>query len=503
MTSHKNLIQQLKDLLETEMLSERVPECEGVITAKTNTKKQQVIDAVLKRCQAVSTDDLPKLEKELMAYFERYKNADYFSDYYSQDYFRLMDFRGETDERIVVIGDIHCDYNSLAAILLKLSVSSYDYFEKGRFVFLGDYLDRGSVIFEPLLLLMDLQQILGERMIMLRGNHELISYNEEILLLESKVIPQDSCPALNEYCGENKDFLKAFGNFFRTLPTYAYLKLEGQNILLTHAAVPRQVFLDKFSFDQESGAIVFDPGYLYDAKTIAQDKTEDDSLKTMTTILRGDLLMMRNRILYDMIWGDPSPDWEKYQVSGRYQFGLSQFDAYAKKNNISRLFRSHEPVKNGFMSFFDNRLYTIFSTGGTDNDQTGYGNIDPAFAIIHGSGDYFVENSYLYGVHLCSGILKLTCNPFAGSFPGYVSTGDYAINEEFLCDEKTILEIESIFMKVKEGFIFTEEPEEEEPAEVLPEPEKESEPEPELKSVPEGKSEKEERKDKSHKNKSK
>ena len=232
-----------------------------------------MLEAILKRSHEVQVDDLPQVEKELQAYFEEHKNGDYFSDLNSEDYYRLLDLRERPDARVVVVGDIHCDYKSLAALLLKVSVSPYDFFEKGLFVFMGDYLDRGAMLFEPLLLLMDLKRILGDRMIMLRGNHELISYNKESQLMEGHVVPQDSVPCLNEYCGDNKPFLEAFGNFYQTLPTYVYLKVKDQNVLLTHGGIPRQMFLDAFKFDQQTGAIAFERNFLYE-----EDKKVEERL---------------------------------------------------------------------------------------------------------------------------------------------------------------------------------------------------------------------------------
>ena len=140
--------------------------------------KDQVVNAILKRGVEVTEEHLPDIMEEMKAYFAEYKNGDYFADLKNQDYYRLLDLRDNENARVVVVGDIHCDYYSLAALLLKLSVSEYDYFENAYFVFLGDYLDRGSALFEPLLLLIDLKRILGNRLIMLRGNHELISYNK-------------------------------------------------------------------------------------------------------------------------------------------------------------------------------------------------------------------------------------------------------------------------------------------------------------------------------------
>ena len=147
-------------------------------TAGKISKKEMVLNAVINRGIEIQPEDLPRVEEEMLSYFEECKNEDYFIDINSVQYYQLLDLREQADVRVVIIGDVHCDYKSLAAILLKLSVSEYDYFEKAYFVFLGDYLDRGCALFEPLLLLMDLKKILGDRLFMLRGNHEMIDYDE-------------------------------------------------------------------------------------------------------------------------------------------------------------------------------------------------------------------------------------------------------------------------------------------------------------------------------------
>lgn len=459
------LIEQVKQALAAKLSAESSLPDETAELKMPASKKQQVLQAVVKRAKAIMEEDLPWVERDLMAFFEENKNEDYFVDLTSEKYKLFLDLRGDSDSRTVVIGDVHCDYYALAAILLKLSTSTYDYFERGRIVFLGDYLDRGGCAFEHLLLLMDLKQILGKRMIMLKGNHEMIGFNEDSQELESRVIPQDTCPVLNQFCGDNKDFLKSFGDFFRTLPTYVYLKVADQNVLLTHAAVPRQMFLDDFKYDQETGAIVFEPGYLYEQQKVARNATSDNLITTMKTTFNNNLLKERNRILNDMIWGDPCRDKEKFQVAGRYQFGSLQFDAYAQKNQLTRLFRSHEPVSDGYESFFEERLYTIFSTGGSQNDQAGYADINPAFAVIKGDGSYFIENSFVYKMELL-GMLDLVFNLFSDEIIKRKDAKHCSLNEEFCCSESDALKIAAIFDRIKHGFDVPEDEIEETPEEV-------------------------------------
>lgn len=420
------------------------------------TKKDMVLQAIQERSHEIQAEDLPQVEKEMLDYFKEFKNKDYFNDIKSKDYYRLLDLRKKPEARVVVIGDIHCDFKSLAAILIKLSISEYDFFEKGFFVFLGDYLDRGGALFEPLLLLMDLQRILGERMIMLKGNHELIKYDEEKKILDGKVLPLNSVPCLNEYCGKNKKYLKAFGYFYSTLPTYVYLKVADQNILLTHAAIPRQMFLDVFRYDEVSGAIAFEQSFLYKESSKIEESIKDDSLKTKTTKVNDNLLRIRNQILDDMIWGDPCEEIEKYQIKGRFQFGSKQFEGYAQKNKLNRVFRSHEPVDKGSKAFFDYRLYTIFSSGGAYNEQAGYNEVEPAFAVINNNGSYFVENNFLYKTSVEDAV-DIYCNLYTEELVKHKDLQGFILNPEFFCSGEEFTQITNLFAKIKEGFPLAEE----------------------------------------------
>lgn len=431
-------IQYIKSALVEEASPSKLVKQESAEEATTGeiSKKEMALKAVINRGVEIQPEDLPRVEEEMLPYFEECKNEDYFIDINSVRYYQLLDLREQADARVVIIGDVHCDYKSLASIMLKLSVSEYDYFEKAYFVFLGDYLDRGCALFEPLLLLMDLKKILGDRLIMLRGNHEMIDYDEEKQELAGKVLPLDSVPCLNEYCKDNKVFLKSFAYFYRTLPTYVYLKMADQNILLTHGAIPRQVFLDVFCFDEETGSIVF----------------ADEEL----TKLNINQLYARNQILNDMIWGDPSNDLEKYQVNGRFEFGSKQYEAYAQKNKLSRVYRSHEPVDDGFKSFFNGCVSTIFSTGGAMNEQAGYPEVEPAFAII-GTNDYrCIENSFLYHISIEDEV-DVTYNLYSGQSLKHKEANRYSLHPEFYCTDEKAMQIESLFKIINDGFPFEEE----------------------------------------------
>lgn len=387
--------------------------------------KNEVIKAISKR-REVEEEDLPKVIKELSSHFSQYPSGHWAEDLSDLSYYRFLDLRMEPSTRVVVIGDIHCDFYSLSAILLKLSIAQYDYFGKAYFVFLGDYLDRGSCLFEPLLLLKDLKEILGERMIMLKGNHESISYDAEKKTLKANVRPNDSCECLKEYCGKYPDFLKAFSNFYCKLPTYVYLKTPEKNVILTHASIPRDIFLHTFRFDEEDGRIRFE-----------------------STVPQVERLAKRKAILKDMIWGDPKDYDEKMQVEGRFEFGRKQFERFYNQHHIHLILRSHEEAALGYKAFFGNHIFTIFSTGGEKNPQTGYPEAEPAFAIIHGD-NLTIENSFLY--QCLEGGNRLAVNLFTNQRYYGKNAGGFQLSEEFVCGTETRESLKKKFKEIRDLF---------------------------------------------------
>ena len=347
----ENLWKQLIDLLKrapstvhtTPSSDEQEHDCrEQILTALTECRKD------------INEEDLP----DFITFAK-----EFFTNNPKQDYYRLLDIsQSDEDNRIVVIGDTHCDYNSLATIFSKLSLSKdYDYLNNARFIFLGDYLDRGAILFEYLKLLFTLKTILGDRCILLKGNHELVGSVEGMLI--SRVIPANSCPLLNEYC-KDTEFLDSFADYFSYLPSYLLLKTRKNNILLVHGGLPREEYFDQCLVSDETGELICDD-------------------------------IIRNRILSNMIWSDPRHMNVIQTTDTRFEFGPSHFDKFSEINNIDMILRSHEPVTNGVESFYDGRLYTIFSTGGNTNPDTGYSYVtNPSFAIINSDGEPRFESIY-------------------------------------------------------------------------------------------------------------
>lgn len=369
------------------------------VTAPKSDWEQKVLNLVAKYRKDIEEADLPKIEAELIKFFDSQPK---------QPYYMLMDRRMiKEDRRLVIIGDTHCDYNSLSGIFEKLSLSSYDYFENAIFVFLGDYLDRGYTLFEYLMLLVGFKKLLGDRCIFLKGNHETIRYNSTLQELASSVQPVSTCPTLNEYCGKNKVFLSKFADYFSNLPIYILLKTQKGTDLLVHGGIPRDRYMDGFIISHDNAEMI----------------TDDERIK--------------DAVLENMIWSDPTREKLRLQgASSRFEFGQDQFEKFAFNNKIDRIIRSHEPVENGVEPYYDNRLYTVFSTGGTKNKLTYYDSvINPVIGIMGVDGEIRFESILIKKVIQKNGFNSLNVILYdkedAGSDPDILKLDDLHLNNEF------------------------------------------------------------------------
>ena len=396
----------------------------AVVPSKPTSRREQVL-AAIRSIREVDDKTLASAMEELTAYFIKYANGDYHQSLASKDYYRLLDLQHSPQMRVVVIGDNHCDFYALAAVLLKLSVSDYDYFERATFVCLGDYLDRGGALFETQLLLKRLKEVLGERFILLRGNHELVDFDEATHRFTSRVRPAQTSECLNTYCSGNIEFLRQFARFHSTLPTYVFLKTSHKNVLLTHASIARDKYLSMYHMDAQSGEIVFE-----------------------STVPTESRLAMRNGILKDMIWGDPRDCDEKMQFDSRFEYGRKQFERFATRNHVSLLLRSHEEVAEGYKKFFGGSVVTLFSTGGKANEQTGYPNVEPVFAVLC-DGELHIESCFVYDVCAASGPIAM--NLFTNNRQDSRAVRDM-LGDEFRCSWEKSQQIIAAFKAARAAF---------------------------------------------------
>lgn len=272
--------------------------------------------------------------------------------------------------RIVLIGDIHCDFQALKTILLNLTRYDYDYYNKAIFIFLGDYIDRGSSPFQTLRLVLKLKEILGDRCILLRGNHDSFYFSDEENRFMSPVSPSDTIDFFTEYL--QPDVIKAFKDFFDLLPWFVLLKRKEKVYFITHGGIPRDDLNSFFSLET-----------FRDIKLpLVTDSKEKVQLR---------------RCLNSLLWGDPVEAEFKYgSGQTRFEFGSAQFSDFMKSNAFTHLIRGHEPKPKGHERMYHGYLITLFSSGGTDNEDSYYADYvpDPAYGIIDEDGNFQAESIF-------------------------------------------------------------------------------------------------------------
>jgi serine/threonine-protein phosphatase 2B catalytic subunit len=72
---------------------------------------------------------------------------------------------------VTVVGDIHGQYYDLQKII-ELGNMPSNTSDRNKYIFLGDYVDRGLFSVEVILLLYSLKLNFSESVVLLRGNHE-------------------------------------------------------------------------------------------------------------------------------------------------------------------------------------------------------------------------------------------------------------------------------------------------------------------------------------------
>lgn len=216
---------------------------------------------------------------------------------------------------IVVVGDIHGNIDDLLRIFeLK------GYPPASRYLFLGDYIDRGSYSMEVVAMLLALKVKYPEHIFMIRGNHEI-----ERISSVYGFYAELSTKYTSKLYGE-------MNNMFYELPICAVV---GDKVFCVHGGIGPNI--KKISEIEE------------------MPKPED---------VAGD------NAFVDMLWSDPrimdETDEDEYFIQSKrgsgYYFGEKALDGFLEVNNLSYMIRSHELCQNGYSHPYHNeKCITIFS----------------------------------------------------------------------------------------------------------------------------------------------
>ncbi|KAJ3432222.1 serine/threonine-protein phosphatase pp1 isozyme 2 [Anaeramoeba flamelloides] len=215
----------------------------------------------------------------------------------------------EVSSPINVCGDIHGQFEDLIRLF------HYGGFPPEKsYLFLGDFVDRGSQGLESVVLMLAYKVKYPEKFFMLRGNHESWAINRIYGFF-------DECKS--RY---SQKLWKIFSECFECLPLAA---IVDDKIFCVHGGLSP----DLTSIEQ--------------IKRIMRPTKVPDS-----------------GLLCDLLWSDPQPGIEGFDFNDRgvsYVFGKDAVEKFLEENDFELIIRAHQVVENGYEFFAERKLVTVFS----------------------------------------------------------------------------------------------------------------------------------------------
>lgn len=212
---------------------------------------------------------------------------------------------------LAIIGDTHGQFTDTIRILETCGDPSAN-----CYLFLGDYVDRGTQSIENMVLLLTLKVLYPTTIFLLRGNHE----TEDI----------STVYGLRDECIRRYNF-SLYSSFLRVFDGMPFGAIVGQKMFCVHGGISKQEF---------------DIGVLG-----AIPRPLDLAIPSPVT---------------DLLWSDPDPHTDGFHESARgvsETFGKKQARAFLKKNHLEWIVRSHEFCPDGIAFPFgkDGGVITVFS----------------------------------------------------------------------------------------------------------------------------------------------
>ena len=211
---------------------------------------------------------------------------------------------------LCICGDIHGQFYDLLRIFEILG-----YPPKTRYLFLGDYVDRGKQSLETILLLFCLKIKYPDQIYLLRGNHESAGVNRIYGFF-------DECKRRISV-----RIHKSFSEVFNVLP---FTALVEDKIICMH------------------GGLAYDLENLTQLKSILRPTEIPDS-----------------GMLCDLVWSDPSyeiaTNWGVNERGVSYTFSKDVLIEFTEKNELDLVCRAHQVVEEGYEFFANMKLVTVFS----------------------------------------------------------------------------------------------------------------------------------------------
>lgn len=206
------------------------------------------------------------------------------------------------EDPVTLVGDIHGQFYDLLK-LLEIGGNP----DRTKFIFLGDYVDRGSFSIEVVLLLYAIKICYPDTVILLRGNHECRQMTTFFNFRNECLIKYD---------------VEVYDSFMESFDCMPLAAILNSKFLIVHG------------------------GLSPDLKTL-------DDLSRITRFVEPP----RSGIFCDLLWSDPvdsetgsSVDtYRSNEVRGcSYFYGLAAVSAFLKRNSLLSVIRAHEAQLDGY-----------------------------------------------------------------------------------------------------------------------------------------------------------
>jgi len=224
---------------------------------------------------------------------------------------------GEENEQFKIFGDIHGQYDDMVQLL---SAASAEKLISNKYLFLGDYVDRGDHSFEVIISLIAWKILCPNKLWLLRGNHEIASINRkygffsELLSMYDLDVAEEVFDAINEV--------------FDCLPLAAIL--YGQ-FFCVHGG-------------------------------LSENLNNADELADVTLPC---VVPPQGTLINDILWSDPDMNDEvkyyKPNPKRAAMFGSDAVREFLEKNDLRGVIRAHQVAEKGYWTACDNQVLCVFS----------------------------------------------------------------------------------------------------------------------------------------------
>ncbi|KAI5688744.1 Calcineurinlike phosphoesterase [Leishmania braziliensis] len=233
-------------------------------------------------------------------------------------------------DTLVVVGDIHGQFQDLYTSVLCQQYDRHQCNLDGRdrrFLFMGDYVDRGPHSLQVVLLLLALKVEYPTLVYLMRGNHEEERTSRVYGFLTEVTSSLGAATGAAVWSAVNKVFLD--------LPLAAIVQSLYMRFFVTHGGLSPTL-----------------------------QKVDDISRIDRHAYDTGKLSKEAHSIVEGLLWSDPCSDAGCFAPSSRgcgWNFGPTASSTFCKKNELNFICRAHQLTMDGYFWTHDDRVVTVFS----------------------------------------------------------------------------------------------------------------------------------------------